>query len=164
MFTWSMANKSVHRCPPGRRPSPRRGPPEAAVTRGGGSGSGAGRAGGRRRRRVPVGAGDAVAGFPGRCPAHEQAAGAEPGREGRGCWGRRRRSLTGAPRPPPAVLPGAELRHDRLVRPHDLEGADGGDGQREPHRGGAEVNLPGTGRTATITATRRGETPRGGGG
>lgn len=52
------------------------------------------------------------------------------------------------PIPPPlpsAVLPGAELRHDRLVRPHDLEGADGGDGQRKPHRGGAEVNPAGDG-------------------
>lgn len=81
MFTWSMANKSVHRCPPGRRPWPRRGLPEAAVTRGGGSGSGAGRAG---WRAAAPGAGDAVAGFPGRCPAHEQAAGAEPGLRGGG--------------------------------------------------------------------------------
>jgi len=75
--------------------------------------------------------------------------GAEPGRAGP-------RSLT--PPPPAAVLPGAELRHDRLVRPHDLEGADGGDGQREPHRGGAEVNPALGGSEQNV---RRGQRARG---
>lgn len=53
------------------------------------------------------------------------------------------RALAAGPdRPPssPAVLPGIELRHDRVLRPHDLEGAHGRDGQRESHRGGAEVS------------------------
>lgn len=53
------------------------------------------------------------------------------------------RALVARPDRPPsslAVLPGVELRHDRVLRPHDLEGAYGGDGQRESHRGGAEVS------------------------
>ena len=36
-------------------------------------------------------------------------------------------------------LPGAELRHDRVLGTHDLEGSHGGHGQRESHCGGAQV-------------------------
>lgn len=39
----------------------------------------------------------------------------------------------------PVVLPGLELRHDRVFCTHDLEGLDRPHWQREPHRGGAEV-------------------------
>ncbi len=38
-----------------------------------------------------------------------------------------------------ALLPGPELRHDRVVSPDDLERTDGVDGQREPDRRGAQV-------------------------
>lgn len=110
---------------------------------------------GRKRKRGRAGGGggggDAVAGLSGRCAAHEQAAGAGgAGRAGLGGEAERtdgagppRRAPAAGPDPPPsppAVLPGVELRHDRVLSPHDLEGTHGGDGQRESHRGGAEVS------------------------
>lgn len=60
----------------------------------------------------------------------------------------------------PAVLPGFELRHDRVFCAHDLEGLDRPHWQREPHRGGAEVGstdcalLPGPRSGAALQASR----------
>lgn len=39
----------------------------------------------------------------------------------------------------PALLPGFKLCHDRVFSPHDMERLNCSHGQRESHRGGAEV-------------------------